>query len=73
MMLKNFGGIMIHNTRKGPGRSINRKGMTRTRIEGQAGSKLGKKIHLGLCGLRHGVGPAGRLALEGKLCKKNEN
>jgi len=63
---------MIHNTRKGPGRS-KRKGMTRTRIEGQAGSKLGKKIHLGLCGLRHGVGPAGRLALEGKLCKKNEN
>jgi len=60
---------MIHNTRKGPGRS-KRKGMT----EGQAGSKLGKKIHLGLCGLRHGVGPAGRLALEGKLCKKqNEN
>ena len=57
---------MIHNTRKGPGRS-KRKGMTR-------GSKLGKKIHLGLCGLRHGVGPAGRMALEGKLCKKqNEN
>lgn len=29
--------------------------------------KLKKKINNGTCGLRNGVGAAGRLALEGKL------
>lgn len=40
--------------------------------KGLPGNKLAKKVHLGLCGLRNGVGAAGRLALEGKLCNKNK-
>lgn len=57
---------MIHNTKKGTGRSLT-NGIER--VESHAGSKLDKKIHFGVCGLRNGVGLAGRLALEGKLCK----
>ena len=54
-----------HATKKGPGRS---KGM---KIKQHAsGNKLAKKAFLGTCTLRNGVGAAGRLALEGKLCKK---
>ena len=55
-----------HATKKGPGRS---KGM-KVSAPGSSGSKLAKKVFLGTCTLRNGVGAAGRLALEGKLCKK---
>ena len=41
-----------HATRKGPGKS---------------GDKITRKAFNGMCGLRGGVGAAGRLALEGKL------
>ena len=54
-----------HATRKGPGRIT-----TDIPKSGKPGSKLARAAHNGLCGLRHVVGPAGRLALEGKLCKK---
>jgi hypothetical protein len=54
-----------HETRKGPGRIT-----TDIPKPGKPGSKLARAAHNGVCGLRHGVGPAGRLALEGKLGKK---
>lgn len=55
----------IHAPKKGSGRS---KGMKIKRHA--SGNKLAKKAFLGTCTLRNGVGAAGRLALEGKLCKK---
>ena len=55
-----------HATKKGSGRS---KGM-KVAAARPRGSKLAKKAFLGTCTLRNGVGAAGRLALEGKLCKK---
>ena len=55
-----------HSTKKGPGGS---KGVKLT-APGSGGRKLVKKAFLGTCALRNGVGAAGRLALEGKLCKK---
>ncbi len=56
-----------HATRKGPGR------ISETSVygnKGSTGSKLIKKMNNGTCGLRNGVGAAGRLALEGKLGKE---
>lgn len=55
----------IHETKKGPGRS---KGVKQK--QGNAGSKIERRAFNGLCGIRGNVGAAGRLALEGKLCKK---
>lgn len=54
-----------HARRKGPGRS---KGM-KLAPPGKAGAKIARKAFNGMCGLRGGVGAAGRLALEGKLCR----
>ena len=54
-----------HETKTGSGRS---KGMKKKNQF--AGSKLSKKAFNGMCGIRGSVGAAGRLALEGKLCKK---
>ncbi len=36
---------------------------------GKPGDKIARKAFNGMCGLRGGVGAAGRLALEGKLCR----
>ena len=55
----------MHATKKGPGRS---KGMKLTH-PGKAGDKIARKAFNGMCALRGGVGAAGRLALEGKLCR----
>ncbi len=55
-----------HNRKKGPGNSIG----VNANKNNPAGTKLARAAHNGLCGLRHGVGAAGRLALEGKLGKK---
>lgn len=54
-----------HATKKGPGRS---KGM-KLAPTGNPGDKIARKAFNGMCGLRGGVGAAGRLALEGKLCR----
>lgn len=53
-----------HETKTGTGRS---KGMKQK--QGKAGSKIQSRAFNGLCGIRGNVGAAGRLALEGKLCK----
>ncbi len=55
----------IHPTKSGAGRS---KGMKRK--QNNAGRKLATKAFNGMCGIRGNVGAAGRLALEGKLCKQ---
>ena len=34
----------------------------------KSGSKLAKKVFIGVLGLRNGIGAAGILALENKLC-----
>ena len=57
-----------HERRKGPGRIT-----TDIPRPVKAGTKLAKAAHLGVCGLRHGVGAAGRLALEGKLCNVDKH
>lgn len=53
----------IHATKKGPGRSVGMKHMQKA-----TGSKLAKRAFNGVLGLRNGIGAAGRLALERKLC-----
>jgi len=59
-----------HATRTGPGRSTSNVPII---PKNQAGAKLAKKINMGMCGLRNGVGLAGRLALENKLGEKMRN
>jgi hypothetical protein len=57
-----------HARRKGPGRiGTYVYGIPSTN---SVGSKLSDAAFNGVCTLRHGVGAAGRLALEGKLGKK---
>lgn len=53
--------MSAHKTRKGPGRRGRKETL------GQAGTKIKKRINMGMCGLRNDVGAAGRLALEGEL------